>query len=177
MTADDDDLPGLVRELARRVEQLEAERDIRVAIHRYCTAIDDGDSDAWADVFTPNGVWEVGGPGARTQLRLEGTDALRRFASEHSHAPMAWHKHCTVASSIALDGDSATATSYTFRLDGLDDGPGIQSFGRYVDRLTRGPDGRWRIVHRSLQVESSRDSPFGHQPEHHETREGNDAEE
>ena len=97
-------------------------------------------------------------------IRLEGTEALRRFASEHSQAPEAWHKHCTVASTIAIRGDGATATSYTFRLDGLDEGPSIQSFGRYIDRLTRGTDGRWRVAHRLLQVESSRQSPFGHQP-------------
>jgi ketosteroid isomerase-like protein len=157
-------LAAQIDALTRRVDALEAERDIRAVLYRYCDAIDHGDADAWAAQFTPDGVWEVGGPAVTAPYRVVGTDALRQFATEHTHSPGAWHKHSTMESTIAVEGATATATTYTCRLDGLSDGPALQSFGRYVDRLVRNEGGRWRIAHRLVHVESMRSSPFGHRP-------------
>ncbi len=156
-----------VADLIRRVERLEAERAILDVLHRYGPAIDDGDSAAWAGLFTVDGVWEVEGAASRIHLQLEGRDELRSFAEHHTRAPDAFHKHCVVdpVIDIDVDGGRATSTSYLLRLDGFDDGPTVQSFGRYADVLTRDEDGAWHFARRTVLVESVRPSPFGYRPD------------
>lgn len=158
-------LTTLVTELQRRLERVEAEWAIVDVLYRYGTTLDDGDPAGWSEVFTEDGVWEVGGPAARIDFRLEGHEELRHFASNHSGAPTAWHKHCVVHPQVVVSdgGDRATSTCYTFRLDGLGGAPVVQSFGRYHDEFERGADGAWRIAHRRLVVEGSQHSPFGFQ--------------
>jgi len=147
--------------LVRRIEVLEAERTIIDVLGRYCAAIDDGDAESWVDLFTPDAVWEVGGPAARINFEIVGHAELRRFAEHHTRPPEAWHKHCIVEPRVDVRGDNATSSSYTFRLDGFPDGPVLQSFGRYLDRFEL-HDGRWLIARHTVEVQSSRPSPFGY---------------
>ncbi len=156
-----DDVLGAVTALQRRVDHLEAELGIRELLHRYGAGLDLGDEEGWADCFTADGIWEIDGPGARQVLRLQGRDELRAWAATHTRAPAARHKHIVVDPLIAIDGDGATSTSYFMRVDGFDDGPTVQSLGRYVDDLVRGADGRWRFARRRVECESTRPSPWG----------------
>lgn len=153
-----------IDDLTRRLDMLEAERAVIDVLNRYASAIDDGDPEAWAELFTEDAVWQVAGAAARIAVRIEGRSELRRFAENHTAAPEAWHKHCVVEPRVDVEGSRATSTCYTFRLDGFPDGPVVQSFGRYHDQLVRDDRGQWRIAHRTVMVESARESPFGYRP-------------
>lgn len=54
---------------------------------------------------------------------------------------------------IHLDGDRATAESYTATLAETPDGPLVRSMGRYLDRLIRDSNGTWRIDDREYVLE------------------------
>src|SRR2546422_5508311 len=67
-----DDLREQVADLARRVRALEDELAIHRQIVRYGFAVDTGDADAAAALFTEEAVYDVDGP-----LRMEGRDGVR----------------------------------------------------------------------------------------------------
>jgi SnoaL-like domain len=161
--------------LIERVRALEADRDVRIALDRYGHSIDYGLESEWVDCFTPDGVYDlrlrnrVEGlskifpfadvyPGG---LRFIGNRALASFVAVHSRPPAAHHKHIVVDQVITLGGDGLTAgaTSYFVRVDDIAGRREIVAFGRYVDRLMRCPDHRWRFVERVVELESSEIPP------------------
>jgi hypothetical protein len=85
-----------------------------------------------------------------------GHEELVRFAANHTRAPERFHKHLLVEPVIAVTGDTATASSYFVRVDDLAGVATIYAFGRYLDELVRGVDGRWRFAVRIAEVESRR---------------------
>jgi uncharacterized protein (TIGR02246 family) len=109
---------------------------IRKLLAQYCFAIDSLNADAWADLFTEDGVFHyaLGDP-------LVGRDALRQFVSM---VPADRH-HLTMNEVIEVDGDQATAQSYA--LVTKESPPVISAVGDYEDTLRRTPDG-WRFAHR-----------------------------
>jgi len=53
-----------------------------------------------------------------------------------------------------VTGDSATVQSYFMRVEPRDGGPTqIVASGRYIDRLIRCDDGRWRFVERVAEID------------------------
>jgi SnoaL-like domain len=158
-----------------RLRRLEDERDIRVALDRYGHSIDYGLESAWVDCFTADGVYDlrlrvpVAGlqstfPFAEVDpggLRFTGARALASFVAVHSRPPVAYHKHIVVDQVIVLDGDPdrARATSYFLRVDDLAGRREIVAFGRYIDRLVRCADSRWRFEERLVDLESSAIAP------------------
>jgi hypothetical protein len=60
---------------------------------------------------------------------------------------------------IALAGDAATAVSYLIRVDDAGGRMWLYSMGRYVDKLLRSTDGRWRIVERIVELEAVNRTP------------------
>lgn len=142
-------------ELGSRLQRLENERDILQTLYRYGHAIDYGRRDEWLDCFQPTGSFEITLRGAR-RSRYEGRDELQMFIERHTAAPAAYHKHLLIEPVVdVVDDDLATAASYFVRLD--DDAAGapkVHGFGRYLDRLTRSSDGRWRFVERIAEIEA-----------------------
>lgn len=139
-----------IRELARRVRALEDERGILRTLYAYGHSIDYGDEAMFLDCWTHDAVlqWPSREP-------IEGRDALAAAFRAHTHAPDAYHKHFMVEPRIEVSGDEASAQSLYSRLDRDDDGePYVRSFGRYVDRLARCPDGRWRFTFRRAENEA-----------------------
>lgn len=114
---------------------------------RYNRAFDNGDVDAYAAVFTEDGVMEIEDTGPR----FEGRAALAEMCR---NTPAAI-RHVTVDPVVTIDGDTATQ-EVTLVVVGRpapgQRGSTVQSSGRYVDRLVRTPDG-WRFAHRSVRLD------------------------
>lgn len=142
--------------LEERVQELEDERAILRTLSSYGHALDYGLEDMWVDCWTGEAVlrWPERPP-------IVGHAELIEAFRAHTHAPDRYHKHFVVDPLISLDGDSARATSLFARLDSYPDGPALKSFGRYIDRLVRCADGRWRITERVAEREAGRPPAAG----------------
>ncbi|HJQ82841.1 MAG TPA: nuclear transport factor 2 family protein, partial [Candidatus Binatia bacterium] len=115
------DLAGQVADLARRVGALEDELAIHRQIVRYGFAVDTGDADAAAALFTPDTVYDVDGP-----LLMEGRDGVRGMIRGPRHQGMLPNcAHQIGPAVVGIEGDRATATGYSRVYVRGDDGIGI----------------------------------------------------
>lgn len=119
-----------------------AESAIRRTLARYCQWCDDGDFDAWAQLFESDATLSLRG---RTH---EGRDTIRAVV-EGAQSPDARGKHVLAQSEIDVEGAEATAVT-DFLLVKAD---AISSAGRYHDRMRRGEDGEWRFVSREIRFD------------------------
>jgi ketosteroid isomerase-like protein len=139
-----------VRELAARVQRLEDEREILRTLYAYAHSIDYGDEALFLDCWAENAQleWPWRAP-------IVGEAALTEVFRQHTHAPDVYHKHLMVEPRIDLQGDEATVHSLYSRMDRDEHNePYVRSFGRYVDRLVRCSDGRWRFASRRAENEA-----------------------
>jgi hypothetical protein len=150
--------------LETRLRALEDERAVLRTLHQYAHAIDYGNEDGWVDCFAPDGAFEVRNRTDSSVSRLVGHTELKAFISTHTRAPDTWHKHIVIEPVIDIDGDTARSASYcgAFADDG--DTPILWGFGRYLDQLVRGADGRWRFTERLAEVESVAGALLGSEP-------------
>ena len=126
---------------------LEEKDAIRELLAAYCFHFDNGEFDPWLQLFTPDGVFDLGARG-----RVAGQAALRQFLHGiplTDGLPMM--RHCVMNSIVQVDGDHATARSYVVVVHG---GPtvGITLAGRYEDRLVK-RDGAWRFAERVVHFD------------------------
>lgn len=110
---------------------------------RYCQLCDDGDFDAWSDLFESHAVFRVLGG------EHHGRDAIRAFI-EAAQGPAVRGKHFLGQSVVDVDEDHGLATAVTDYLF-VDKSLAITSAGRYHDTLRRGPDGEWRFTSREVR--------------------------
>ena len=150
-------------DLKAQVALLMAERAVLSTLYRYGHSIDYGLEEDWLDCFAADGTFDVRYRlGAEPSRRYQGGHELAGFIASHSRAPHCWHKHLLFEPLVTVEGDRATARSYFTRLDAGNDGtPFVRAFGRYLDELVRGSDGRWRFVERVAEVEAVAASPDG----------------
>ena len=165
-------LEAEVAALAAKVSRFEEERAILNTLHRYAHAIDYGHEADWLDCFTDDGAFDlhikqdgeaigramgVGTPHAGG-VRIGGRAALEHFIGRHTRAPTTWHKHFMVEPLIAIaaDGVHARVESYFVMLDEHGGDRSMRAFGRYLDRMVRVDDGRWRFEERIAEIESMR---------------------
>jgi 3-phenylpropionate/cinnamic acid dioxygenase small subunit len=146
-----------------RLENLEAIRD---ALHRYAHSIDYGLEADWVDCFTINGrfvfKFQPGKspyPGPEPEggaaFAFAGHAELAHFIRGHSRAPDVYHKHLMVEPRIELRGDTARVSSYfVLVLEMEDRSRDVFTFGRYLDVMELGGDGRWRFRERIAEVEA-----------------------
>ena len=151
-----------------RLRELEDERSIRDTIHQYCQSLDYGIEEEWLDCFTETAVWDwsvrddviaraLEQQGLPSKpVRIEGIERLRAMVKGYTRPPERWHKHTVSNTRIKVDGDAATAASYFVRVDASthDSSSYLRAFGRYLDRLVRCPDGKWRIQERRCELEA-----------------------
>jgi ketosteroid isomerase-like protein len=114
--------------------------EIRDLFARYCLHIDAGAGavDAWADLFTQDGVFGIG------PEPLVGRAALVDFATNLAAGGGGLH-HVVANEVIEVDGDVARSQASIVVLRGGQ----VSSSGRYVDVLRR-VDGAWRIAERAF---------------------------
>jgi SnoaL-like protein len=144
-------------ELAERLQVLEDERAVLQTFHQYGHSMDYGPDADFVDCFTPDGVWDVrkrNEPG--TSFKHCGHDEITAsLAGQTSgRAPMRYTKHIVVDARIVLTGNEASVESYFLRIEPRDAAPTqIVASGRYVDRMVRCEDGRWRFTHRIAEID------------------------
>jgi uncharacterized protein (TIGR02246 family) len=117
--------------------------EIRNLIGRYCQLVDDNQTAAWAELFTPDAVMHVPG------RVYSGRDAIRAFIESQPArgVPAAERgKHMNCNTVIELDGDGIHARAWT---DYMVVGRPKLLLGRYDDTLVRDADG-WRLVERKV---------------------------
>lgn len=122
--------------------------DARTAIARtlarYCQRCDDGDFEAFAELFERSAVLTALGQ------THHGRDAIRAFI-EASQGPDARGKHLLGQSDVEVDEETGRATALTDYVF-IDENHRITAAGRYHDALRRGPDGEWRFTSREIRL-------------------------
>lgn len=144
---------------------------IRNLYAAYTYFVDDHDADGFADCFTPDAEIELSGfravldlvasgqaPFLNEKRRAVGTANIKALCRMVPGHVLALHLTGNVWIK-RLDGDEAEGIA-TFCVFG-DDGT-VEHYGRYVDKLARCTDGRWRFMERRDVGRYERDRPaFG----------------
>ena len=122
---------------------MDAHEAIRKTLARYCQRCDDGDWDAFEELFERNATFSVMG---RDHF---GRDSIRAFMEASQPAELRG-KHMLGQSDIELDEERGLAdvvTDFIFVAKDLT----LTAAGRYHDTLRRGPDGDWRFTLREIR--------------------------
>ncbi|MBI2867803.1 MAG: nuclear transport factor 2 family protein [Chloroflexi bacterium] len=150
-----------VAELAKRLEALEAERDILRTMYRYGHAIDYGLEQQWLDCFTDDAVFDLKARvGFYQSTTFNGREALAAFIARSPRPPAKYRKHMLIEPLITLHGDSARVQSYYMVLHEDKGVPFVRAFGRYIDTIVRRADGIWRIKERLDELEAWDPRPY-----------------
>jgi len=126
---------------------LEEKDAIRELMARYCFHFDNGEFDAWLDLFTADGAFDLGSRG-----RFGGRENLQKFLKSlplTNGVPMM--KHCVMNSIVSVDADRATAQSYVVVVRGGDH-LALSVAARYADQLEKTGDG-WRFSERKVYLD------------------------
>jgi uncharacterized protein (TIGR02246 family) len=137
-----DELRSMVERLDKRVQALEDELAVHRAIVQYGFAVDTGEPDRTAALYTEDTVFDVDG---RNIMR--GRDGVRNLVLGDFHQSLLPNCAHTIGPAVvAVDGDRAVATGYS-RIY-LKTGDEIRLFRLAFNRweLVK-QDGRW-LVHR-----------------------------
>ena len=133
-------------DLTRRVQALEDELAIHRLIVRYGFAVDIGDPERTAALFTEDTVYDV------DVLVMHGRDDIRNMVVTDPHRSLVGNcAHQIGPSVVEVAGDRAVATGYSRVNLRKDDGIDVfrVSFNRF--ELVR-RDGRWQIAHRTTRL-------------------------
>jgi hypothetical protein len=123
--------------------------DIQQLYARYNLAIDSGDADAYANTFTPDGVFN----------NNNGRDALLNFARNYAKAPANLaRRHWNTNLVITPTAEGANGTVYLFLLDTSAKPPAIGVTLKYEDQLVKTAQG-WRFKRRMTRPDTAPVSP------------------
>jgi hypothetical protein len=114
--------------------------EIRDLVARYCLYIDTGMTSEWADLWTDDGEFDIGGG-----TIVAGKDALRVHAG---HMPAGTVHHLATNLVIDIDGDTATCEESTL----LTSKGTIAMVARVHDQLKR-VDGVWKLHRKSYEAD------------------------
>jgi len=126
---------------------LEEKDAIREQMARYCFHFDNGEFDAWLDLFTADGTFDLG-----TRGRFAGRESLQTFLKSLPLAggvPMM--KHCVFNSVVTVNGERAAAQSYVVVIRSGEH-LAITVAGRYEDGLVKTATG-WRFQERKVHFD------------------------
>jgi hypothetical protein len=141
-------------ELERRLELLEAERQILACMYRYAHSMDYGPPEEWAACFTEDGTYETDFMDG-TVDRYEGRAELRRKAAGRQATGQVM-KHVMVNPMVTEVGATeARASAMYVLIEDRGDGPRVISCGRYLDHFVKDADGAWRFKSRRSEREAS----------------------
>jgi hypothetical protein len=139
-----------IKRLEDRVRQLEDEREIRDLLSRYSFTADLYPGAAWVDLWTDNGVYDLGTgyePDGAVR-RYEGPAQLMDLITGAGMPPRGHSQHHTQGPLvIEVMGDRATAEGYSITYVNRETGNEVWNLG--FSRWTfRRIDGSWRIEER-----------------------------
>ena len=117
---------------------------------RYAHAIDELDPEAWAQCFTPDGVFQVG------TRAMRGQTALRGYAEVHVREVRC--RHMTGNFLYEINGNEATGRASVLATLATPSGYKIFAQGGYVDRLVK-QAGQWRIAYRRVEIDGLASEP------------------
>jgi len=133
--------------LERRVAALENELAIHRLIVRYGFAVDTGNAEATAELFTEGGVYDVDGT-----LVMRGRRGVREMVLGKNHQSLLPNCAHTIGPAVVeVNGDRAVATAYSRIYRRQPDGIELWrlSFNRF--ELER-HEGRWQIALRTTRM-------------------------
>jgi len=123
---------------------------IRALCERYAQAVDAGDSAAFSSVFTLDGHLVSNSTGS--ERHFYGREQLAQVPVL-AKAGAVTTMHFIGNHLARVDGDSATGVTYCIANHLRDDRSNLVMMIRYDDRYSRGSDGEWLIVDRSVEVQ------------------------
>lgn len=131
--------------------------ELRALSERYAAAADDGDADAFAAVFTPDGRLAVHYPadGDDPSTDLRGAEAL---AAVPGRLTERYDRTFHLLGQSTHDGDAGLVYCVAHHLSRAE-GTDTVMYLRYRDRYRRGEDGAWRIAERIGRVEWTETHP------------------
>ena len=151
-------------DLARRLQVLEDERDLRALMTTYAFHADLGRSRAWVEQFTADGAVDLGDtvaamtggappPGYPTSPRFEGHERLLiDFITALPHRRVEGRSQHHTVGPVVFDiaGDDATARGYSLLITRTEGQLGIEAanFNRWTFRREAGS---WKIVERAMR--------------------------
>ena len=126
------------------------EREIGRLLYRYAHALDARDAEMWRSCFAADA----------TLVSRRGTFVGEQELDDLFRAlDISPTKHLLTSPLIELEGDTASVASH-FLLCVQDGGElKVDFFGRYLDRVARGPGGAWRLAERRIVPEGERAKP------------------
>ena len=142
-----EDITALVSELLARVRHLEDEREISRVLTRYGFAVDVGDADATAALYTEDTVIDLG-----PTSQFAGADGARQLVLDERHQAIVGrcaHTMGPFVIDIDPQGNHATATGYVrvYVSDRDAEYPRLFRIGYTTLELVR-TQSTWRIAHR-----------------------------
>jgi len=158
-----------VERLAQQVAYLMDRTAISDLLFAFARAIDTKDWDGYANLFTEDGVVEI--PVKRpdgTPVRHEGRKGLAQFVSGDANRPglgrFLYTHHLSSNHQVAIDGDTATTTSYAQCIHRFDENPSNvwELGGWYSCSLRRTADAGWRFTKVHLDMIWEHGKPAGH---------------
>jgi 3-phenylpropionate/cinnamic acid dioxygenase small subunit len=133
-----------------------ADRMALLDLHaRSARAIDSGDSLAWAECFTEDGVLRTSRP-----REVRGRSALTAFAAEWHASLSAQRRHVTWHHLVDAEDDELVGTCYAAILRTTPAGVEAEFTAVYRDRFVR-VDDAWRLRERDVEIDSAPDEPAG----------------
>jgi ketosteroid isomerase-like protein len=142
------DLEATLRSLEKRVGELEDRLAIYQLMYSYGPAADSGSSQAAANLWTADGVYDVADTGV-----LTGHNELQNMYEGQTHQALIKKgaSHLTASPHVTVDGDTAVATCYSFVFAHEDGNYKVWRVSSNRWELVR-EEGRWRIKRRSNRL-------------------------
>jgi ketosteroid isomerase-like protein len=125
---------------------------IQELIAKYNIALDNKNIDEWTNTWSDDGVWSTpfGEAKGKTELKNMINQVTNEFASGKRH----------VSTNIIIENapnNTASAQSYLIVTEAKKT-PEVVASGTYIDALKKDANGRWKFVHRRLEIDLIIDS-------------------
>lgn len=145
--------------MAKSIDDLIAESEIKDLHIRFCRANDRRDEELMLSCFHPDAVVELHKPYPIAEFVAFGNQMLSRYT-------VTWHN--TGNQLVEVDGDTAWAEHYTISSHRIAEGDGgperdFIAFGRYIDRVER-RGGEWKFARRKMLLDYVRTDIVADQP-------------
>ncbi|WP_211592926.1 MULTISPECIES: nuclear transport factor 2 family protein [unclassified Microbispora] len=141
------DVERRLARLEERVRVLEDEREVTRLILSYGPLVDSGSADEVAELWEPDGVYDV------DELLMRGREQIAAMVRSDAH--QGWIAggcaHFNGAPHVTVSGDEATAIGYSLMVVNRPEGFTLRRATAHHWTLRRGPEG-WRVVNRTARV-------------------------